>query len=73
MTAHHIIQESDQKQVCPYCGNKHQRWESVFDGHNHYKEHRCTCGRRVMIKMSFMGSGDDSWSKNLDRMIEEEE
>lgn len=72
MTAHHIIQESDQKNICPYCGNKHLKWKSKFDGTSHYKEHVCSCGRKVTIKVPFMGSGHDSWSKDLDKRVEEE-
>jgi DNA-directed RNA polymerase subunit RPC12/RpoP len=73
MTVHHIITENDQKNTCPYCGKniRSKRWKSVFDYNSLYKEVHCTCGKRVTIKMPFMGSGDDSWSKNLDKRIEE--
>ncbi|MBN1544112.1 hypothetical protein JW898_01465 [Candidatus Woesearchaeota archaeon] len=79
MTVHHIMRESDQKNVCPYCGRKADplKWESVFDHTNfHYKTHQCECGRRMTIKMSFSGSGHDSWNgvsgvKCLDKRIEE--
>ncbi|MBW2971886.1 hypothetical protein KY359_02520 [Candidatus Woesearchaeota archaeon] len=74
MTVHHIIRESDQKHACPYCGRstESRRWKSSFATSNfHYKTHQCECGRNVTIKMSFMGSGHDSWTKDLDMRIEE--
>jgi hypothetical protein len=76
MTVHHIMRDADQQQVCPYCGRRTDggKWESVFDNSNfHYKMHRCECGRKVTVKVDFMGSGHDCWSKGLDRRIEEVE
>ncbi len=76
MTFHHIIREDDQVRGCPYCGKKvsPKKWRSGFSDTNaHYKEFRCSCGKRLSIRMDFMGSGDDSWHRNLDRRIEEEE
>ena len=75
MTVHHIIREKDQKNVCTYCGNSliSMDWDSAFEGDSLYKVLHCTCGRKVVVKMPFMGSGHDSWSKttNLDKKIEE--
>lgn len=79
MTFHHIISEEDLTQVCPYCGKKPdpEDFSSEFDETNfHYKELKCSCGKRLSIKMKFMGSGHDSWNKklrDLDCMVEEEE
>jgi DNA-directed RNA polymerase subunit RPC12/RpoP len=80
MNSHHIVSEADQKHACPYCGKNTalKQWESVFDVSNlHYKECRCSCGHRVTVKVPFMGTGHDSWNKeirkNLDKRIEEEE
>jgi DNA-directed RNA polymerase subunit RPC12/RpoP len=79
MNPHHIISEADQAHACPYCGKNTaiKRWKSVFDASNmHYKECVCSCGHRVTVKVDFMGSGHDSWNKNLrnlDKRIEEEE
>ena len=70
MNVHQMIRENDQKHACPYCGKKAD-WKSRFDNNKHYKEFLCNCGRRVSIKMPFAGSGHDSWSKNLDKRIEE--
>ena len=45
----------------------------MFDPSNsHYKTQQCLCGRKVTIKVDFIGSGHDSWSKGLDMRIEEE-
>jgi hypothetical protein len=71
MTVHHIMSEKDQKASCPYCGRCTQdhKWESQFHDNAHYKEQHCECGRKLSIKMDFMGTGHDSW--NLDRKIAE--
>ncbi|MFC1741525.1 hypothetical protein ACFL3V_03240 [Nanoarchaeota archaeon] len=79
MNSHHIICEDDLKRSCPYCGSSTtlRKWRSVFSTCNsHYKECDCKCGHKVSVKMPFMGSGHDSWNKdlkNLDKRIEEEE
>jgi hypothetical protein len=75
MTVHHIIRERDLQRACPYCGRKTDasKWESLFDHSNfHYKTQDCICGRKVTVKVDFIGSGHDSWSKGLDMRIEEE-
>ncbi|MBW2997275.1 hypothetical protein KY349_02970 [Candidatus Woesearchaeota archaeon] len=75
MTVHHVMQEDEQKHVCAYCGKRTdpRKWMSTFEGTAHYKELKCTCGRKVTVKVPFMGSGDDSWGKNLDNRVEDEE
>jgi DNA-directed RNA polymerase subunit RPC12/RpoP len=71
MTVHHVIRESDQKQVCPYCGSstRAKSWSSLFDSNSHYKVLQCGCGRKITMKMGFIGSGHDSWG--LDKKVEE--
>ncbi len=73
MTVHHMISEAHTKDKCPYCGTNHpsQLWSSSFAYNDHYKVLNCSCGRRITIKMPFMGSGHDSWSKGLDKKIAE--
>jgi len=73
MTVHHIISETDLKDVCPYCGrhNASMLWNSTFDNNVLYKELNCSCGRKVSVKMPFIGSGHDSWQKSIDKKVEE--
>ena len=73
MTVHHIISEKDQKRACPYCGRSTQShdWKSHFNNNAHYKELNCKCGKKVSVKVDFMGTGHDSWAKGLDKKIEE--
>ena len=75
MTVHHLMQEDEQKHICAYCGKRAnpKKWKSRFDGDAHYKELKCTCGRKVTIRVPFMGSGDDSWSMDLDKRVKEAE
>jgi hypothetical protein len=60
---HHLVQESGLKQDCIYCGKNldNHKWESVFHAHFHYKTTKCTCGKKVRVKVDFCGSGHDSW------------
>lgn len=74
MSVHHVMNSVDQKVVCPYCGKKtsDKGWSSLFDCSNfHYKTRSCECGRISTIPVGFMGSGHDSWNKDLDMRIEE--
>ncbi|MBI5881129.1 hypothetical protein HZB90_03295 [archaeon] len=41
----------------------------MLDSNSHYKVLQCGCGRKITMKMDFIGSGHDSWG--LDRKIEE--
>ena len=69
------MREEDQERTCPYCGiDKVLKWSNTFEGKSLYKVHKCGgCGRKVTVKMPFMGSGDDSWGKDLDKRVEEDE
>lgn len=76
VNSHHIISEDNLSKNCPYCGRgvTLRHWRSVFNECNkHYKECTCKCGHKVTVNVPFMGSGDDSWSENLDSRIEDAE
>jgi hypothetical protein len=73
MTVHHLISEADQRHSCPYCGKSVAalHWKSLFDFDNsHYKEFNCSCGRRMTIKVGFVGSGHDSWNSIEKKIME---
>lgn len=64
MTPHHIINEIDQIQMCPYCKNNlsEHKWDSMFEINHHYKETLCSkCNKSITIKVNFHGSGHDCW------------
>jgi len=63
MTIHHLVKESDIKENCIYCGKNliNKKWESKFEGDFHYKTIICECGREIITKVDFLGSGHDSW------------
>lgn len=61
----HIITEEDLKHVCLYCKNElpiETNWNSSFSGSIHYKSTTCSCGHDIDIKVTFQGSGHDSWA-----------
>lgn len=72
MSVHHLIRESNIKDVCPYCGRnvENKVWNSRFWLNTMYKELRCSCGHKLSVKMPFISSGDEK-SKKLDEKIEE--
>ena len=63
MTIHHLINESEIKENCIYCGCdlSNKRWKSHFEGDLHYKIIVCKCGKKNNVKVNFLGSGHDSW------------
>jgi len=65
---HHIVTEMSQSDQCVYCGNgiKGKRWYSEHSLEHHYKSVDCECGKRIRIKMDFIGSGHDTWEKNIE-------
>lgn len=77
----HLVKEEDQKENCGYCSTPvDSEWKSVHIGDKHYKSTICTkCGKDIMIKVGFLGSGHDSWSekkkpkKPIDEHIKEVE
>ena len=71
MTAHHLINEEELVSQCAYCGHMFekdeiQRWRSFFHMQKHYKKNICcSCGKECSIKISFCGSGHDTWVTNI--------
>lgn len=68
MTIHHLFTEEDFLRQCPYCRRELTKansfnWSSKFEGEIHYKFFNCDCGNELKIKVSFHGSGHDSWNK----------
>ena len=62
MTPHHLINEINQIQTCPYCKNDliDHIWDSTFDINHHYKETLCNqCHKTIIIKIDSYGSGHD--------------
>lgn len=62
---HHIINEFNQIEECPYCHNNllQNRWLSLFESQFHYKETLCNnCEKNIRIKVNFEGSGHDYWN-----------
>jgi hypothetical protein len=62
-----LTREIDQREKCLYCSNslKNNKWYSLFLINHHYKETNCDgCGRRVSIKINFIGTGHDFWDPN---------
>lgn len=62
----HLIKQEECKQCCLYCnknlsGNK---WNSEWDGGNHYKITKCSCGKKVRVEVDFIGSGHDDWNEH---------
>ena len=70
---HHIIKTETIKRQCPYCkldlGNA-TKWNSEFDFHLHYKKLTCQCGKKLWLKVDFIGSGHDDWQKQKRITIE---
>ena len=67
MKAHHLINELNQRDVCLYCNHdlKKHEWSSLFDLEKHYKRTACNnCGKDVIIRIRFDGSGHDCWDLN---------
>ncbi|MCK4521451.1 MAG: hypothetical protein KAU20_02670 [Nanoarchaeota archaeon] len=60
------MQQEHQKEICPYCKAdlSNKEWNSEFHFEHHYKIHDCKCGKKIIIKVNFHGSGHDSWDNN---------
>ena len=76
MTIHHLFTEEDFLRHCPYCKTdltekNSFKWKSVFQGELHYKIFNCDCGNDLKIKVSFHGSGHDSWNKKNKKTIDD--
>ena len=57
---HHLIKET---LACLYCSDDSQQdWSSEWNKDHHYKTFTCRkCGRKNFLKVSFQGSGHDSF------------
>jgi|GEM_PF-3600185 len=66
MVLHHIFNESDLTNFCPYCKKdlSNAQWKSSFHSSAHYKETTCGCGKCLSVRTEFHGSGHDSWDSN---------
>lgn len=67
---HHLITEKHQRHICIYCRNPATNWQSEFYNAHHYKTSICSCGRKLSIRMDFMGSGHDEW--NIEHKVNQE-
>lgn len=73
MSKFQLICEEDQADSCPYCGARLSDWKSEFLEKFHYKICLCGCGKKISIKVDFLGSGHDSWNGVTDTVIESDE
>jgi hypothetical protein len=67
MKSHHLINELNQRDTCPYCHNNliSNEWTSLFELEKHYKRTDCdNCGKNIIIRIRFDGSGHDCWDLN---------
>ncbi len=67
MPKNHLVKELHQLAECFYCNNKlnDHEWKSLFNLTQHYKQTVCSCcGRKLIIKAHFDGSGHDYWPVN---------
>lgn len=62
----HIIKGHEMRE-CYVCNQDLSElpWASQFEAIHHYKTVKCTCGKMHSIKVSWSGSGHDSWSTKL--------
>jgi len=71
--SHHLMCDNDLMCQC-YCGKdlKDSKWDSQFFGEKHYKITKCGCGREVMVKVQFSGSGHDTFNdeKSLETKVD---
>lgn len=64
MSLHHSFSIQDLKRQCVYCSTPFSEasWKSIHEGTQLYKTMNCSCcGKHIMIPVSFLGSGHDSW------------
>ena len=59
MFTDHVITNSDCREICNYCGQKLEKWNSSFIGSKHYKSVVCGCGKNHSFTVNFDGSGHD--------------
>jgi len=71
MTKFQLIDENDLKTHCCYCNSKLKDWKSEFLTNTHYKTCVCSCGKKVSVKVDFMGSGHDEWENEEESDIEQ--
>lgn len=64
---HHIIKEKDQIKICPYCRSEMNKgWKSEFHMKFHYKINKCSCGKKIKIKMDYISDGNDNFEKKVE-------
>lgn len=65
---HHIIKEHDQIRMCPYCKREMKKgWKSEFHLEFHYKVNRCYCGKKLKVKVNYIGDGNDDFDKKVEK------
>jgi len=76
---HHMFTADHLKIQCYHCGEffHNDRWKSEFIEDYHYKSIQCRCGKKLTMKVDFMGSGHDKWDVTfrktaLENLIENE-
>ena len=64
MIDHHMIKAVERGGNCVYCNETLEsgKWQSEFTPGSHYKCVVCKCGKENCIKVSYIGTGHDSWS-----------
>ena len=62
----HFIDSTFLKIACYYClkSSSELDWKSEFDREIHYKSGICDCGKELKIRMTFYGSGHDTFNEH---------
>lgn len=64
---HHIMKEEDQIRICPYCKAETKNgWKSEFHLEFHYKISKCKCGKKLKLKVNYIGDGNDDFDKKVE-------
>jgi len=60
----HLVREMHLKETCIYCGHdlRDKKWTALHHREKLYMTHKCTCGRHMVVRLPFLGSGHDSWN-----------
>ena len=71
MTKDQLVNEEDLKDICVYCSENlsDAEWQSEFLCNTHYKTTLCNCGKKISVKVDFLGSGHDQWGNGCDKVI----